>query len=233
MHSVNLMPRIVRTKSSAVICFVLVLSLILVCESSLFVQAAGSSFGYVSVGSSNKSTFGGLYVSNFTSPPDLGNITQIQVYLATGGTPAKAVIYSDKNGAPDALLAKSDETSITGTSGSWVSFSVSYAGSPNTVYWLGVVLVNAGTYYYSSGVSGRAVYSASETGAPSTFPSGNISLEDGLSIYAVYDPSLAPASSEPNFNLVQTLLLLVAVVGLIVLAILAVVYLKTKKNKKT
>jgi hypothetical protein len=227
------MPRTVRTKVSVVICFVLMSALILVGESSLSVQAAGSSFGYVSVGSSNKSTFGGLYVSNFTSPPALGNITQIQVYLATGGTPAKAVIYSDNNGAPDALLAKSDETSLTGTSGSWVTFSVSYSGSPNTVYWLGVVLVNAGTYYYSSGGNGRAIYSASETDTPNTLPSGNISLEDGLSVYAIYDPSSAPASSEPNFNMVQTLILLVAVVGLIVVAILAVVYLKTKKNKKT
>jgi hypothetical protein len=224
------MPHTVRTKVSVVICFVLMSALILVGESSLSVQAAGSSFGYVSVGSSNKSTFGGLYVSNFTSPSDLGNITQIQVYLATGGTHAKAVIYSDNNGAPDTLLAKSDETSITGTSGSWITFNVSYAGSPIKVYWLGVVLVNAGTYYYSSGVSGRAIYSASETDAPNTLPSGNISIEDGLSVYAVYDTSLAPSSSEPNFNFVQILFLLVAVVGLIVLAILAVVYLKTKKN---
>ena len=193
--------------------------------------AASSSFGLVSIGDSSQATFGGIFVSNFTSPADLGNITQIDVYLATGGTLAKAVIYSDHGGAPDALLAQSSEVTVDGTSGRWVSFDVSYMGKPNTTYWLGVLFSSAGTYYYASGVGGKTLYSASASDAPSMFTEGTANLNEDLSVYAVYTPSTAsaPLPNGQGTNWVQTLLLVIAVAGLIVAAAIATLAIRRRK----
>jgi hypothetical protein len=194
--------------------------------SSSPVYAKSESFGLVSVGESSETTFGGMFVSNFTSPSDVGNITQISVYLATGGTSAKAVIYSDTNGAPDALLAQSANVSIDGTSGAWITFGISYSGTPNTPYWLGVLLSSAGTYYFAAGVSGKAIYSASVSDAPSTLTNGAANPNQNLSIYAVYTP---PASGDQGGNWIPTVLLGIAVAGLIVAAIGAITLIRRKK----
>jgi hypothetical protein len=195
------------------------------------VFAASSSFGLVSAGDSGQATFGGIFVSNFTSPADLGNITQINVYLATGGTQAKAVIYSDHNVAPDALLTQSSEVTIDGASGRWVSFDVSYMGKPNTTYWLGVLLSSAGTYYYASGVDGKTLYSASASDAPNTFAAGTANLNEDLSIYAVYTTatSSAPLPNGQDNGWVQTLLLIIAVAGVIVAVVAAALVVRGRK----
>lgn len=196
--------------------------------------AASSSFGHVSVGDSSQATFGGVFVSNVTSPADLGNITQIDVYLATGGTSAKAVIYSDHNGAPDALLTQSSEITVDGTSGRWVRFDVSYMGKPNTTYWLGVLFSSAGTYYYASGVGGKALYSAPASDAPSTFAAGTANLNEDLSVYAVYTSSTssAPLPNGQGSDWVQTLLLVIAVAGVIVAAVAVALVLRGRKPVK-
>jgi hypothetical protein len=196
--------------------------------------AASSSFGLVSVGDSSQATFGGIIVSNFTSPADLGNITQINVYLATGGTSAKAIIYSDHNGTPDALLTQSSEVTVDGTSGRWVSFDVSYIGKPNTTYWLGVLLSSAGTYYYASGVGGKALYSVSASDAPITFAAGTANLNEDLSVYAVYTPSTAsaPLPNDHGGGWVQTLLLAIAVAGVIVAAVATALVIRGRKPVK-
>jgi hypothetical protein len=156
--------------------------------------ASDFAFGNQNQGVYNASTFGGTFVSNFISPSDLGTITQIQVYLATGGANATAVVYSDSNGKPDALLATSGPVNLAGTAARWVSFEISYMGTPNTVYWLGIVFQNAGTYYYTD-VGGKTIYTATKTEAPSQFPAGTPDQARSLSIYAVYTPA---ASSTPN-----------------------------------
>ena len=217
------------------VCVVLFAYLIVAAGLTSTVNAASASFGHVNVGSSNNSTFGGLFVCNFTSPQDLGNITQIEAYLATGGTLAKAVIYSDTNGAADVLLAQSAQINVDGTAGTWVSFDVSYAGSPNTVYWLGVLLVNAGTYYYSPGVAGRAIYSASAPDAPDQFLAGTANQTDDLSVYAVYTPAplQTPEPTDQGFGWLATPLLWIAVAGIIIVGIVAIVYFAAKKRGKT
>jgi hypothetical protein len=211
----------------AVVCFILLTSLILI-NGSLTVNAASSSFGYLDVGDSNSVTFGGVYVTNFTSPSNLGNITQIRAYLATGGTSAKAVIYSDNQGKPENLLTESSEVSQTGTSGTWVSFDVSYVGSPDTVYWLGIVFLNAGTYYYGSGASEKTIYSAPLSNTLNPFPAGQSAQTNELSIYAVYTPII---SSDQNTEL-QTILFGTVIAGLIIAAVAVAVIVKSKKTAK-
>jgi hypothetical protein len=196
------------------------------------VNALSSSFGHVGVGESSKTTFGGMLVSNFTSPSDLGNITQINVYLSSGGTSAKAVIYSDIGGTPNILLAQSSTLDLEGTSGRWVPFAISYLGTANTTYWLGVLFSSAGTYYYSSNVNGRAIYSSPVTDATNTFTEATLNPNENLSIYAVYTSS---SSSNPRLtknSWVEPILLVVAISGLIVAIIVAGLAYSKKRNSR-
>ncbi len=195
------------------------------------VTALPLSFGNVGIGDSNKTTFGGIFVSNFTSPSDLGNVTQINAYLATGGTWGQAVIYSDKNGAPNTLLAQSSDVDIEGTSGRWVSFDIAYRGNPNTTYWLGVLLSSAGTYYFSSNVGGRAIYSSTTTNATNIFSEGAVNPNEYLSVYAVYTPLTSPAPQSSNKSWIEPLLVVVAIVGLII-AVTVAVLVYTKRRQR-
>jgi hypothetical protein len=217
-----------RLGASVLVCFVS--SMLLLAALSSPVYAISSTFGYVSIGDLSATTFGGLIFSNVTSPSDLGTITQISVYLATGGTSAKAVIYSDNKGAPDVLLAQSANINIDGTSGTWATFEVQFAGTPNTPYWLGVLLIDAGTYYYASGVSDKAIYASSVSDAPSNFTEGTLSPNMDLSIYATYTPSsTVPPPTDSGW--IQPTLLWVAVLSVIAAAIIAVIL--TFRKKKT
>jgi hypothetical protein len=229
-------PRIIV--SVTVVLFVLLLSATRV-GISLTVYATSETFGATSVGNSNASTFGGLYVSNFTSPSNFGTVTQVSVYLTTGGTSAEALIFSDNNGRPGSLLAASSEVYQGGTSGSWVNFPVTYTGTPNAVYWFGILFFDAGTYYFATGVSGKAIYSNSTSpgpAAPSTFPSGSSIGTSELSAYATYipigesipttTPGLGPS---PSGLTTETIYATVAAVVVIVLIALVLMILKRKK----
>jgi hypothetical protein len=208
----------------------------------LTVYAAPETFGATSVGNSNASTFGGLYVSNFTSPSNFGTITQITVYLATGGTSAEAVIFSDNNGRPGSLLAASSEVYQEGTSGSWVDFPVTYTGTPSAVYWFGILFFDAGTYYFATGVIGEAIYYNSTSPgptAPSTFPSGSFSPTNELSAYATYTPrgeSIPTGTPKPALSAsglsTETIYGIAAAVIVITLITAAVVMFKRRKRPK-
>jgi len=211
--------------SFAVVVSILLLSSTMVAGSSLSNTAASQIFGYTSVGDFNNQTFGGVYLSNFTSPSDFGTTSQINVYLATGGTSAKAVIYSDDNGKPGSLLAASGEVYQSGTSGRWVDFPVSYTGTPNTVYWLGILFYSAGTYFFATGVSDKAIYYTSQPTATDTFPVGSSSPTDQLSIYATYAPL------DPTGEWVKALLYWTLIIGLIIAAVLTILLVKARKKK--
>jgi hypothetical protein len=218
MHSIKMV----------LLCFLL-LSIVLVAGSSFPVQAATFNFGHANIGDSNAATFSGVYISNFTSLLNIGDITQISAYLATGGTFAKAVIYADYNGRPYTLLAESAQIRINGTSGEWVNFNISYRGTPNTVYWLGVVFQNAGTYYYSSGVEEHAIYFAPLSDMLNPFPTGNYTKGTEMSIIAIYTPTDVPDTNQSSW--LQTGLLWTAITGLIIAAVIAfLIVVRTKKK---
>jgi hypothetical protein len=220
-----------KTPSKAVAALALAM-LALVCAPAA-TYAASSSFGYINIGTSNASTFEGVYVCNFISPSDLGNITAIEAYLSTGGTTASAVIYSDSNGKPDALLAQSENQTIAGTSGEWVSFNLSYMGEPSCTYWMGIVLESAGTYYYAPNANGKTIYASTTTDNLNPFSVDSSMSDSNLSVFAVYDPSVG-ASSEPtgNGDWLQWVLVTVTVVGVAVAAFLSVAVLRGRKKQK-
>jgi hypothetical protein len=219
-----------RSKKPHVILILLIVGS-LTAGTGLPVHAQAMNFGYASVGDSPVSTFGGVFVSNFTSPPNIGAITQIRAYLATGGASAQAVLYADDNGAPYALLANSSVINVEASNGTWVTFDLSYTGAPNTVYWLGIVLDSAATYYVSTRATEQAVYQAPLPSTLDPIPSGNITKGIELSIAAVYTPVQNPEPSEETPSIV-TCLEWIAVAGLIVAALLTVAVLVQRRNKQ-
>lgn len=178
---------------------------------------SSASFGYAQIGTSSNSTFQGLYISNFTSPGDVGNITQIEIYMATGGCTAQAVIYSDDNGAPVALLDASSPVNVEATTGNWISFNVNYTALPKFNYWIGVIFQSAATYYYTRGVNQTAIFSASTTMATNLCPSGTTTAGNALSIYAIYTSTQKENQGTPWF---QTALFWIIIIG----AILAIIF---------
>ncbi len=194
---------------------------------SIVVLAASTfSFGNQQVGSVSNMTFGGLYVSNFTAPLNLGNITEIRVYMATGGTAAQAVVYSDIDGAPISLLAESETINLSGTDGAWVSFPVNYTGIPAFTYWIGVIFQGAATYYTQS-ANNTAVYSASSAMNATLCPSGTTSASNALSVYAIYTP--APRDGQGS-SWLETSLLWIAIVAAILAVAMTAAFALTRKK---
>jgi hypothetical protein len=209
---------------------ILLLAVSFVAGLALPVHGAAMNFGYASIGDSSTSSFGGIYASNFTSPPNIGGITQIRAYLATGGASAQAVIYADENGKPSAFLANSSTITVEATNGSWISFDVSYTGTPNSVYWLGIILNNAATYFYSSRATEQAIYEAPLSDMLNPMPQGNFTHGVELSIAAVYTP-VQSSESIGEASWLSTYLVWIIVAGLVVAVILAVAVVMQRKNK--
>jgi hypothetical protein len=194
-------------------------------------QSTTSTFGTVNVGSSSTTTFGGIITSNFTSPLDLANITAIKVYLATGGTTAKAVIYADNGSSPGILLTESAPINVEGTSGAWVTFDLSYDGIPETQYWLGVVLSSASSYYYAENVTGKGMCSGPLSNTINSFPTPISVGKNALSVYAIYNPITATPQPNQTQEWISLALVLIAVIGVIFAIILAVAILLRKGKK--
>ncbi len=220
-------------KLSVVALCILLCSATLAVGQSWPVQAQPTNFGYAVIGNSNASTFGGIFASNFTSPANIGEITEIQAYLATGGTQAKVVIYADNNGQPVGLLAESALVTVEGTSGKWVTFPVSHVGSPNAVYWLGIVIENAATYYYSTSAAEQAIYQAPLSDTLNPFPSGsNVTKGIQLSIVATYTPTANPPTDQTPT--LASHLIWVVIAGVIVAAAVGVLMVvRSRKKNKT
>jgi hypothetical protein len=193
-----------------------------------------STFGYTGVSDSNASTFGGLYVSNFTSPADLGNITQITAFIATGGTLAKAVIYSDNNGKPNALLAQSSQVSVSGASGTWINFPIIYSGESNTPYWLGILFLSSGTYFYASGKEGFATCSAvsSDSDPPQLIPNATVYSGNEMRIYAAFSSQNTQPQSNLLKQFVEGYLLWVVIIGLIIASLTVVAVLNSRIKQR-
>jgi hypothetical protein len=218
---------VTASKAAVLACLLAVLAVTLL---SANVQATTSSFGKINVGTSSASTFGGIIVCNFTSPADLGDITSVEAYLSTGGTTAKAVIYSDSNGKPDALLAQSESVEVEGTGGRWVSFEVSCPGIPGGLYWLGVVLDNAGSYYYAPDAAGKAIYTTTTTNPINPFPTENSVTNSNLSVFANYTPAEGPSGASNDQNWLAWIFVGIAIAGVAVAVVLTAIVVRGKKS---
>lgn len=157
---------------------------------TLVASTSTSTFGYTTIGGS--SGYWGqdntLWGCKFTSPSNVGTITQISCYSRayTGTTSMTAFIYSDNAGSPGSKLATSSEVTSIGTTPSWTNFAISYAASTNTVYWLVVMQQNNAYVYWDAGSTNQLYYDKSGTypNAPSSWSATTGTQSWQMSIYA-------------------------------------------------
>lgn len=136
---------------------------------------------------------GSRFMANAT-----GNITRITAYLKTGASPAhaKAMVYSDDSGSPNALLGTSEELAFSDLSLTWKNFTFTtiVAVTNQTYYWLSWFSdsgVTVGTY---SGTNNFA-YNTDTYGDGASDPFGVFStLSKEMCIYAriEYSDSVTP-----------------------------------------
>jgi hypothetical protein len=165
----------------------------------------------------------------------LKNITQIGAFIATGGTLVAAVIYSDNNGKPDTLLAQSGSVSVSGTSGKWITFGIVFSGNPNTKYWLGILFLGSGTYFYATGKVDSAIYETAGLSSepPRIFSNATVYSGNEMRIYAAFS---SQTQEQPLSNLLQDsvmgFLQWVVIIGLIIASILIAAVLTSKNKRK-
>ena len=129
---------------------------------------------------------------------------------AAGNSQARLVIYSDSAGSPNALLAQSDQVTISNTSEAAQSFSFSGANqiaiTSGTPYWIGVHFSDPGTPNFTISRANTASLTRSD---PDTYSDGpanpcscGTSSNGGLDIYIEYTEATAGASAPPDDGLV-------------------------------
>src|SRR3990167_1846810 len=95
-----------------------------------------ATFGKTTDGSSMITGIGAAKFVSTASPSSSGIATKLTARLdlsAAGSVPAKGVIYSDNAGSPDALLATSDEVTVTNTTEQ--AIDLPFTG---TNHWIGI-----------------------------------------------------------------------------------------------
>jgi hypothetical protein len=140
-----------------------------------------SEFGYATVGkkSSDMPTAKTITLCNYTTPPLLGTIVQISLYLTgiSEGSNVRAVIFANEptanfpqGGEP---IAQSFGTlNVTSLSGQWYNFTINYPFSPNTIYWLGYYADNPTHCFVDASNNSITVTSQPKDGTSNWLPVG-------------------------------------------------------------
>jgi hypothetical protein len=151
-----------------------------------------------------------ILASYQVSPIDCGTITRISFYTRSAAgayISLKAFIYSyhlqGGYGAPDAVLATSNEVTGVDNSLQWVNFTISYTVSPNTEYWFAIMAND--TYGLRKDAGQERVDQNGQTYSTAPNPWGaTVNYHsDNVSIYATYTPisdSTPPTYSNSTFG---------------------------------
>ncbi len=207
MIKMIVIPKLKLQKHIASILFTLLLvsTVILLFPKAEIASAAPLAFGKNTVGGSTDTvTQGNVFGSKFIAP-DNGTITSVTAYIYSfNAGQAQIMIFSDTNGAPNALLVSSGIQNII-EAAQWVNFQLSLPITQGSTYWICVNAVSSGgvIYYYDQGQTNQfvtGIVSATNIFQNPTFAS-NV-----MSIYATYTssssptptPSPPPATSTPT-----------------------------------
>jgi hypothetical protein len=138
--------------------------------------------------------------SKYTLSED-GTVTKLSLFMRDATGVARAVIYTDAAGSPDALMAVSNEVTFS-SSGSdiWVDFPLP-AGVPLSAgdYWLGFI-AGAGTssFFYDTVTNNRKFRAETYSATPADPFGGGITTDSiQIQIYATYTPTAAPGNLAP------------------------------------
>jgi hypothetical protein len=130
-----------------------------------------------------------------------------RVWLSSAGSSnSRLVIYSDNAGAPNALLAISDEVAVTNTTEDAISYAFSGANqitvAAGTPYWIGIHFSDPGTPNF---IMSRANSAGLVRSDPDTYSDGpanpcacGTNSNGGLDIYIEYDDAPGGGSGTPG-----------------------------------
>jgi hypothetical protein len=166
---------------------------------------ATSKFGYQTQGN-QKSTLPEpqtITLCNYTTPPNIGTITQISIYLTANpkDTQIRAIILPND---PDSNMPQVGEPLLqtyaintTSISGEWYNFKINYTASPNTTYWLGYYADTQTQYFYDTNNDHITLTSQTKDENSTLFPvlSWRYVGKTIMSLYAQYtiaDPQQTP-----------------------------------------
>jgi hypothetical protein len=144
-----------------------------------------------------------ITLCNYTTPPNIGTITQISIYLTANpkGTQIRAIILpndpdSNMPQVGDPLL-QTYAINATSISGEWYNFKINYTASPNTTYWLGYYADTQTQYFYDTNNDHVSLTSQTKDENSTLFPvlSWRYVGKTIMSLYAQYtiaDPQQTP-----------------------------------------
>lgn len=153
---------------------------------------------------------------NYTTPRDMGNISQISIYLVgvPEGSTVRAVIFENE---PDAKFPKGGEPvaqttepiKVKSIKGQWYNFTINYQARQNTTYWLGYYSEECTRYYFDENTLHLTVTSEQKIDEQQWIPvSWHFKEKTTLSLYAIYttadpkpDPTPTNAESDPDYSL--------------------------------
>jgi len=172
---------------------------------------ATSKFAYEAKGSQKSSLPAPktLTLCNYTTPPDIGTITQISILL-TGipeGSQVRAVIFPNDPDSNLPLVGKpflqTYALNVTSVSGEWYNFKMKYPAAQNTVYWLGYYSENYTQYFFDNNNDHISLTSQTKGDNSTLLPvlSWRYHGKTIMSLYAQYtaaDPQHTPTPSNTD-----------------------------------
>ena len=143
-------------------------------------------------------------LSNFTTPFDMGNFTEISIYLVgvPEGSQVKAVIFANE---PDAHFPKGGEPitesnqtlTVKSITGQWYNFTINYQAHQNTTYWIGYYSEGYTRYFLNENTTQLTVTSQPKEDGSQWLPvSWHYTGKATISLYALY--TTAPPEPEPT-----------------------------------
>ena len=164
-------------------------------------SGSSSTFGQTTQGSNSAWQGANVMVSSRFTAPGTGSLNSVTVYISNGASAAnyvKCAVYSETN---KALVASSQELTISGGASGWFTFPTT--SSPSIVegqrYSLVVWFKNANCYLpYAPGTSSQSWYThASYGNFPSTFNT-NGQENNVYSLYATVTSGNSPSTPNPS-----------------------------------
>jgi len=151
---------------------------------------------------------------NFTTPLDMGNITQINIYLVgvPEGSQVKAAIFANE---PDTHypqagqpIAESNQTqTVKSITGQWYSFPINYHAHQNATYWIGYYSEGYTRYFFNQNTTQLTVTSQPKEDGSQWLPvSWHYRGNSTMSLYAHYttaDPEPHPTPSVTDNSVID------------------------------
>jgi hypothetical protein len=174
-------------------------------------------FAYATIGTeSSKVIAPKTYnLCNYTTPPNIGIIVQISIYLigVPEGSQVNAVIFANEPDAKfpqdaDPIAQSSDTQKVTSTLGEWYNFTMNYPAHPNTVYWLGYFSDNSTQYFFNADNNHISVTSQTKDNNSQWLPIGwSYQGKSIMSLYALYtaaEPQPSATTAHLSSNAVES-----------------------------